>query len=74
VGGLSRRGKVIVKTLLIECSWAAIRKDPALLLYYKEQLSHMKAQKAIIKVVRKLLSRIRYVLMNEQEYILGIVK
>jgi transposase len=44
------------------------------LLYYKEQLKRMKAQKAIIKVTRKLLSRIRYVLMNKKEYELGIVK
>ena len=33
----------------------------------------MKGQKAIIKVVRKLLSRIRYVLMNKQEYVLGVI-
>ena len=73
-GGLTRRGNAIIKRILIECAWVAIRKDPALLLYYKEQISHMKGQKAIIKVARKLLSRIRYVLLNQQKYELGIVK
>ena len=73
-GGLSRRGNGTIKTVLIECAWVAIRKDPALLLYYKQQIVHMKGQKAIIKVTRKLLSRIRYVLMNQKEYVLGIIE
>ena len=73
-GGLTRRGNATVKRVLIECAWVAIKKDPALLLYYKEQTLHMKAQKAIIKVARKLISRIRYVLLNQQKYELGIVK
>lgn len=73
-GGLSRRGNCTIKTVLIECAWVAVKKDPALLLYYKQQIAHMKGQKAIIKVARKLLSRIRYVLMNQKEYVLGIIE
>jgi len=73
-GGLSRRGNSTIKTVLIECAWVAVKKDPALLLYYKQQIVHMKGQKAIIKVARKLLSRIRYVLMNQKEYVLGIIE
>lgn len=73
VGGLSRRGNAMVKKVLIECAWTATKKDPALLLYYKEQITRMKGQKAIIKVARKLLSRIRYVLMNQKEYVLGVI-
>jgi transposase len=72
-GGLSKRGNTTIKKVLIECAWVAVRKDPALLLYYKQQLSHMKAQKAIIKVTRKLLSRIRYVLVNQLPYVNGII-
>lgn len=72
--GISRMGNAIIKTILIECSWMAIRKDPALLLYYKQCLPRMCANKAIIKVTRKMLSRIRYVLVNQQEYIKGIVE
>jgi transposase len=74
VGGLSRRGNAIIKKILIECAWVAVKKDPALLLYYKQQIVHMKGQKAIIKVARKLLSRIRYVLMNQKEYVLGVIE
>lgn len=72
--GLSRRGNSIIKKVLIECAWVAVKKDPALLLYYKQQVTHMNSQKAIIKVARKLLSRIRYVLMNQKEYVLGIIE
>ena len=72
--GLSRRGNPFVKNVLIECAWVAVRKDPALLLYYKQQIRHMKGQRAIIKVTRKLLSRIRYVMINEKEYEMGIIK
>ena len=74
IGKVSRRGNIFIKTVLIECAWVAARKDPALLLYYKQQLPKMDRNKAIIKVARKLLNRIRYVLKNKMEYQIGIVK
>jgi len=40
-GGLSRRGNSIIKKILIECAWVAVKKDPALLLYYKQQITHI---------------------------------
>jgi transposase len=74
IGGISRRGNPFVKTILIECAWMAIRKDPALLIYYKQLLPRMNANKAIIKVARKLLNRIRYVLTAQKEYVTGVMK
>ncbi|HEY8958375.1 IS110 family transposase [Chitinophaga sp.] len=71
--GITRRGNAILKTILIECSWMAIRKDPALLLYYKKLLPRMNGNKAIVKVARKLLNRITYVMRNQQPYVLGVV-
>ena len=73
IGGISRRGNPFIKTILIECAWMAIRKDPALLLYYKQLLPRMNANKAIVKVARKLLNRIRYVLVRKKEYVTGII-
>lgn len=73
VTGLSRRGNPFVKSVLIECAWMALRKDPALLLYYKQLQPRMNANKAIVKVARKLLNRIRYVLKTENEYVKGII-
>lgn len=74
IGKVSRRGNIFIKTVLIECAWVAVRKDPALLLYFKQQLPKMDRNKAIIKVARKLLNRIRYVLKNKQPYQIGIVE
>lgn len=72
--GMSRRGNSTVKTILIECAWMAIRKDPAMLLFYKGLLPRMHSNKAIVKVARKLLNRIRFVLKNKNEYVVGIVE
>lgn len=71
--GITRRGNAILKTILIECSWMAIRKDPALLIYYKKLLPGMNGNKAIVKVARKLLNRIAYVIREQQPYVIGVV-
>jgi len=73
VRGLSRRGNATIKYMIIECAWMAIRKDGVLLLYYKSLLPRMNANKAIIKVSRKLLARIRAVLYKQQAYVTGVV-
>lgn len=50
-----------------------VRKDPTLLLFYKQLLPRMDPNKAIVKVARKLLNRLRCVLINEKEYVSGIL-
>ena len=60
---------------LVECAWTAKRTDPALALYYTEQIKRGKNGKAaIVKVARKLLSRIRYVWLSGQPYQTAVVK
>jgi len=54
---------------LVECAWTAKRTDPALALYYSQQIKRGKNGKAaIVKVARKLLSRIRYVWLSGKAY------
>jgi len=67
-GGITFRCNTFLRTLLIEASWQAIRKDPALMQYYHSRLSGSKGHKVIIKVARKLLNRIRYVMKNRKPY------
>ncbi len=74
VGGMTNRGNRQLKKILIEASWVAIRNDPAMALKYADLLKTMKAQKAIVRIARKLLNRIRYVLINEEKYEIGLVK
>lgn len=60
---------------LVECAWTAKRLDPALSLYYIQQLKRGKdANLAIIKVARKLLSRIRYVWLSQKPYQVSVIK
>jgi transposase len=72
VGEMTKRGNQHLRTTIIECSWWAIRKDPALTMAYEKLCGRMKSTKAIVRIARKLLSRIRHVLVNRQTYILGM--
>lgn len=74
VGRMTKRGNSHLKYILIECAWMAIRKDPALLMAYKTAIARTEPNKAIIKVARKLLNRIRYVLRNKTGYVTGVVQ
>jgi Transposase and inactivated derivatives len=71
-GGITFRCNTFLRTLLIESSWQAIRKDPSLMQYYQRHVINNKGQKVIIKVARKLLNRIRYVMKNRQPYVTGV--
>ena len=71
IGRNTSRGNKYLKHLLIESAWIIIRKDPGLLLYYKKQIGVMESNKAIIKVARKLLNRIRFILTMKVEYQCG---
>ena len=71
---MTYRGHSELRMMLIESSWVAIGTDPALELSYQEYKKRMIAQKAIVKIARKLLSRVRYVLIHELPYEKGIVE
>lgn len=72
VRGITKRSNRRLRTFLIECAWIAVRQDPALSKAYSSYTHRMKGQKAIIKIARKLLSRIRYVWLKKEPYQLGI--
>lgn len=57
-----------------EAAWVAIRKDPAMTLAYEGFRKRMIAQKAIVKIARKLVNRIFFVLKRKQEYVPCVVK
>lgn len=71
--GISPRRNSNLRVLLIESSWIAVRKDPALLMSYNDLIKRMPKNKAIIRIARKLLSRIYYVLKNQCYYQIGVV-
>jgi len=59
---------------LVESAWTAKRTDPAMALYFDQQIKRKDSKVVIIKIARKLLNRVRYVLLNQQPYEYGIVK
>jgi transposase len=73
-GKMVKRGRKELKIMLVEASWKAISIDPALMAKYNELKKRMERNKAIIRIARKMLSRIRYVLLHQQKYEMGIVK
>lgn len=74
VGGLTNRSNKYLRKMLIESAWRAIRIDPALTLAYSRLSKRMIGQRAIIKIAKKLLNRIRYCWLNQQFYSLAVVK
>jgi transposase len=74
VGHLTFRRNPQLRAILIEAAWTASRKDPVLLLAFNEYCQRMRKTRAIVKIARKLLNRIRYVLKNQVEYVPGVVQ
>jgi transposase len=74
IGNLTYRRNAQLRAVLIEAAWTASRKDPLLLLAFNEYCKRMRKTRAIVKIARKLLNRIRYVLKNQTEYVPGVVQ
>jgi transposase len=72
-GKITPRGNGILRSAIVESSWMAVRNDPALMMSYLEYCKRMEPNKAIIRIAKKLLNRIKYVLKNNQPYVSGIV-
>jgi transposase len=73
-GGLTKRGHSVLRSALIESAWIAAMRDPALLISYNVYCKRMKPNEAIIRIAKKLISRICYVLKNKHPYEFCIVK
>jgi len=68
VGGLTNRKNKHLFKMLIEAAWVAVRKDPVLLKTFNELSLRMKKQKAIIRIAKKILNRIKAVWLNQTIY------
>lgn len=69
--GLVPRGNKMLRYMLIECAWIAQREDPVLLQAFTELTKRMAKTGAIIRIARKLLNRIWFVLKHQQPYVTG---
>lgn len=73
VKGITHRSNHYLRPAIVESSWAIIRKDPAMLMLYSNYCKRMESNKAIIKIARHLLSRIRYLWNTGLTYECAIV-
>lgn len=58
-GHISRQGKPILRSTLVQCAWIAIRYDEGLRTFYEGILKRAGAKRAIVAVSRKLIGKIR---------------
>lgn len=72
--GINKQQNKFLRKLLIEASWVAVRKDPALIYTYNSYINRMSKQEAIIRIAKKLLSRINYVWKNKKTYVNSVAK
>ncbi len=72
--GLTSRRNAALRYILIESAWVAQREDPALLQAFTQYCQRMPKSVAIVHIARKLLSRMRFVLKNNQPYVSGVLK
>ena len=66
---LTNRCSSQLRYILIESAWVAARKDPALNRDFERLAVRMKKSEAIIRIAKKQLARIRFVLKNERPYV-----
>ncbi|MCB0732211.1 MAG: IS110 family transposase [Ignavibacteriae bacterium] len=71
--GISFRHNKFLRPLIIEATWIAIRRDPALSLKYFQLCKSMPKNKAIIRIAKKLLGRIKHVWEKQEEYNFSLV-
>jgi transposase len=71
--GISFRHNKFLRPILIEAAWTAVKKDPALTLRFSQLIKQMPKQKAIIRIAKKLLRRIRHVWIYQDNYVEALV-
>jgi transposase len=71
--GITHRQNCRLRNAIIESSWVIIRQDPAMLMRYKNYCKSMHKNKAIIRIGKHLLSRIRYVLKQQKPYVQAVL-
>ncbi len=79
-GGKVRKGPItgqshnFVRSWLIQCAWAAIKKDPVLLQKFQDVWKNSgNKKKAIVAVARKMAVRLWYIAVHDEDYLIGLI-
>ena len=74
VGDITPRTNKMLRSAIVESAWVAIRNDAALMMAYQQLIKRMKPQMAIIRIAKKLVNRIIFVLREQKPYVSNVVK
>jgi transposase len=66
VTGITERKNAYLRWILTEAAWVAVRNDESLALAFNTLCRRMPKNQAIVRIARKLLNRIRFVLKHQQ--------
>ena len=72
--GLTNRRNKFLRHLIIEAAWVAVRTDPVLTMAFKKLIRTRSTQRAIIRIAKKLVNRMRHVWLNQTEYVTAVVE
>lgn len=68
LGSISRQGRSILRKILVEAAWVAIKKDKNLKNIFETISKRVGAKRAIVGVARRLIGRIRACVINGETY------
>ena len=68
IGNITGRHNHYLRPIVVQCAWRAAKTDHKLFSDYSLLCKRMKTNKAIIRIAKKLLNRVSYVLKNRKEY------
>lgn len=67
-GEITFRSHDFLRKAFIESAWIGVRCDPALLMAYQQLCKRMEPNDAIVRIAKKLLNRVYFVLKNKKKY------
>lgn len=67
-GHISRQGKPIIRKVLVEAAWSAIRRNPEISASYKKLAVRVGGKRAVVAVARKLIGRARALFRKGEQY------
>lgn len=74
-GHVTGQSRGVIRAILIQCAWVAIRYDPVLLRKYNRISKNSGSKKkAIVGVARKMVVRMRAIMISGREYETGLIE
>ncbi|CAL7961865.1 transposase [Gammaproteobacteria bacterium] len=68
LGSISRQGRPVLRKILVEAAWVAIKRDKNLENIFEAITKRVGKKRAIVGIARRLVGRIRACIRNKEEY------